>query len=307
MVLPNGLKKISNCRGGGMKILVIGGTRFFGIHMVNELIQNGHDVTIATRGQASDEYGDKVKRIYIERTDETSIRGALSGTHYDVVIDKISYCSNDIKYVMDSVDCDKYIHMSTTSVYESKHINTMETDFDGITKELIWCDRQAFPYEEIKRQAEYALWQQYSDRNWIAVRYPFVIGKDDYTERLLFYVEHVMKSIPMWIDNENEQMGFIRSDEAGKFMAFLVDKNIRGAINGSAEGTISIKEIIEYVERKTGKKAIIDRSGEAAPYNEESEYSINTEKAKALGFKFSSLRDWIYELLDYYIQSVEEN
>ena len=116
-----------------------------------------------------------------------------------------------------------------------------------------------------------------------------------------------MKSIPMWIDNENEQMGFIRSDEAGKFMAFLVDKNIRGAINGSAEGTISIKEIIEYVERKTGKKAIIDRSGEAAPYNEESEYSINTEKAKALGFKFSSLRDWIYELLDYYIQSVEEN
>lgn len=52
-------------------------------------------------------------------------------------------------------------------------------------KELIWCDRFAFPYEQIKRQAEYALWQKYSSRNWIAVRYPFVIGKDDYTKRLL--------------------------------------------------------------------------------------------------------------------------
>ncbi len=143
-----------------MKILVIGGTRFFGIHMVNELLAKGHDVTIATRGNASDEYGDRVKRIIIERTNEDSMKNAFKGRHYDVVI------------------------------------------------------------------------------------------------------------------------------------------------NGSSEGTISIKEIIEYVEKKTGTKAIIDKSGEIAPYNGEPEYSINTEKAKALGFRFSVLQDWIYGLLDYYIQSV---
>ena len=87
----------------------------------------------------------------------------------------------------------------------------------------------------------------YPERNWIAVRYPFAIGKDDYTKRLLFYVEHVMKSIPMYIDNLDCQMGFIRSDEAGKFMAYLVDKDFKGAINGSAEGTISLREIINSV------------------------------------------------------------
>ena len=43
-----------------MNILVSGGTRFFGIHMVNELLTAGHDVTIATRGKASDSFGDKV-------------------------------------------------------------------------------------------------------------------------------------------------------------------------------------------------------------------------------------------------------
>lgn len=43
-----------------MKILVIGGTKFFGIHMVNELLEKGHEVTIATRGLSSDEFGDKV-------------------------------------------------------------------------------------------------------------------------------------------------------------------------------------------------------------------------------------------------------
>lgn len=288
-----------------MKILVIGGTRFFGIHMVNELLAKGYDVTIATRGNASDEYGDRVGRIIIERTDEESMKNALGCKHYDVVIDKIAYCSNDIKYVMEAVDFDKYIHMSSTSVYEPKHMNTIESDFNGESKKIVWCDRKAFPYEEIKRQAEYALWQEYSDRNWIAVRYPFAIGKDDYTKRLLFYVEHTMKSIPMNIDNLDYQMGYIHSNEAGRFMAFLVDKNVTGAINGSSKGTISIKEIIEYVEKKTGTKAIINMAGENAPYNGEPEYSINTEKAEALGFRFSILNDWIYELLDYYIQLVK--
>lgn len=288
-----------------MKILVIGGTRFFGIHMVNELLTKGHDVTIATRGKASDEYGGRVRRITLERTDETSMKNALAGSYYDVVIDKIAYCSNDIRYVMEAVDCDKYIHMSSTSVYEPKHANTMESDFNGVSKKLVWCDRKAFPYEEIKRQAECALWQEYSDRNWIAVRYPFVIGKDDYTKRLFFYVENTMKAVPMNIDNLDAQMGFIRSDEAGRFLAFLADKDVRGAINGSSDGTISIREIIEYVEKRTGTKAIIDQKGENAPYNGEPEYSINTEKAESLGFRFSVLQDWIFELLDHYIQTVD--
>ena len=196
--------------------------------------------------------------------------------------------------------------MSSTSVYNPKHINTVEADFDGIENELIWCDRKSFPYEQIKRQAEYALWQKYPEKKWIAVRYPFAIGKDDYTKRLLFYVEHTMKSIPMNIDNVDYQMSYIRSDEAGKFLAFLVDKDVKGAINGASDGTISIKEIIEYVEEKTGARAIIDNSGEDAPYNGEPEYSICTDKAKELGYQFTELKDWIYELLDYYIQVVEE-
>ena len=113
----------------------------------------------------------------------------------------------------------------------------------------------------------------------------------------------------MHIDNLNCQMGFIRSDEAGRFLAFLADRandeetDIR-AINGCSAGTISLKEILDYVEKRTGKKAVIDSTGEAAPYNGEVEYSINTEKAEKLGFQFSNLYDWIYELLDYYIDDV---
>ena len=290
-----------------MNILVIGGTRFFGIPMVDKLLEAGHDVTIATRGLSPDSFGGRVKRIVFDRTDEKSVRDALSGRYFDVIIDKLAYWSNDIRSLMEAADFGRYIHMSTTAVYNPKHINTVESDFDGTAKELIWCGRPDFPYDEIKRQAECALWQKYPDRNWIAVRYPFVIGKDDYTKRLLFYVEHVMKSIPMYIDNVDCQMGFIRSDEAGKFMAFLAEKPFRGAVNGCSEGTISIREILDYVEQKTGKKAVLNAGGDAAPYNGEPEYSINTDLAASLGFRFSRLHDWIFELLDYYIEVLRQD
>lgn len=286
-----------------MNVLVIGGTRYFGIYLVRELLAQGHNVTIATRGNVKDGFGESVSRIIFERTKADSVKKALSGKFYDVVYDNIAYCSNDVKYVLDVIKCSKYIIMSSASVYE-KHWNIKEEDFKPLKKELIWCSRMDFPYEEIKRQAECALWQSYKNINAIAVRYPFVIGKDDYTKRLYFYIEHVIKEIPMYIDNIDCQIGFLRSDEAGKFMAFLVDKDYTGPINGSAYGTISIREILDYVMKKTGKKAVLDEDGEKAPYNGEAEYSINTNKAEKIGYKFSSLKDWVYELIDYYIEMV---
>ena len=287
-----------------MKILVIGGTRFFGIHTVNELLNNGHDVTIATRGQAPDSFAHRVSRVSLERTDPKSMEKALKDKYFDVVIDKIAYCSNDIKYALDVLHCEQYIHMSSTAVYSPKHLDTKEKEFTGLEQPTIWCSRNDFPYDEIKRQAEYALWQTSPHFNTIAVRYPFVIGQDDYTNRLLFYIENTLKERPMNIDNLHAQMSFIRSDEAGRLMAFLVGKSLTGPINGSSNGTISIGEILDYIKLKTGKEAIITPSGIIAPYNGEVEYSINTDRAKSLGFEFTNLKDWIFDLIDYYIEQV---
>lgn len=290
-----------------MKILVIGGTKFFGIPMVNALLEQGHDVTIATRGNIDGGFENKVSYIKVDRTNSESMKNAFTGKHFDVVIDKIAYCSNDIKCALDVLDCDKYIYMSTTAVYEPKHMNTLESDYNPTIKPVVWCHRGDFPYAEIKRQAENALYQVYPNQKSVAVRYPFVIGKDDYTKRLLFYVEHTMRGLPMHIDNVDCQMGFIDSKEAGEFIAYLVDKNFTGTVNGCNAGTVSLREIIEYVEEKCGVKAVLSPDGDKAPYNGEPEYSINTELAKELGFEFSELKDWIWELVDYYIEGVEND
>lgn len=287
-----------------MKILVIGGTRFFGVHMVNELLSMGHQVTIATRGLTKDSFGDSVERIVLDHNNPESMKNALAGLYYDVVIDKVAYCSNDIKYAMDAINCDKYIYMSSTAIYELDHKDVKEDEFDGYAGELVWCNRPDYSYGEVKKQAEYALWQKYGYKQWVAVRYPYVVGEDDYTKRLLFYVENTIKGNPMYIDNIDSQMSFIKSDEAGKFMAGLIDKDFIGAVNGCSYGTISIREILDYVSKKTGKLAILSDDGEVAPYNGTKDHSVNIDRASELGYKFSDIEDWIYKLIDNYIEMV---
>lgn len=284
-----------------MDILVVGGTRFMGKHLVNELLVKRHNVTIATRGISRDNFSNNINRIKFDRLNEQSIKDNFCGKHYDVVYDSLAYCSNDIKILLDNISCNKYITISTTAVYDN-HINTLETEFNPLTKTLIWCGREDFPYDEIKRQAECALFQKYSNIPSVAVRFPFVIGEDDYTKRLYFYVDHIINKKPMFIDNIDIQMAFVRSDEAGKFLAFFADNEFTGVINGSSKGTISINYIANYVKSKTGCEAILTADGEKAPYNGESEYSINTDKANSLGYKFTPLKEWVYNLIDKYIK-----
>jgi nucleoside-diphosphate-sugar epimerase len=88
------------------------------------------------------------------------------------------------------------------------------------------------------------------------------------------------------------------------FMAFLTDIDYLGPINGSSHETISLREILNYITEMTGKEAVLLEDGEKAPYNSEPEYSINTSRAEKLGFNFSNLKDWIYKLIGYYIETV---
>ena len=281
-----------------MKILVVGGTRFFGIPMVNALLFNNHEVTIATRGLTKDPFGNRVKRILFDRRNPDSVKEAFKDTHFDVVIDKIAYSSNDVKRLLDVVSCDRYILMSSTAVYDPLHMNTLENEFDGHDIKLQWLEREDAPYSVGKQQAEAALCQAYEQIKWTSVRYPVVLGMDDYTKRMEFYVEHISKQKPMNIDNLESPMSFICSREAGEFLAWLVEHDVEGPINGASAGTVSLGSIIAYIEHALGKKAVLSKDGDDAPYNGTPTFCINTERAQNYGYEFENINNWIFHLLD---------
>lgn len=290
-----------------MNILIIGGTRFFGVHLVESLLKDGHEVTILTRGNTRDSFGNKVKRLLLDRTDIDSLSYNLAGKEYDVVYDNIAYCSNDVKKLLDSVKCDRYIVTSSASIYSNWHMDMKEEEFNPLTHPLKWCDRIDDTYDEIKRQVECATFTEYKEIPSVAVRFPFVIGEDDYTKRLYFYVEHVVKEIPMKVDNIESSICYVDSKEAGSFLAWLALQPHTGSINGCNYGTKKISEVIDYVKDKTGKLPIFHEDGDEGPYNGAESFSLSTDKCNQWGYEFTDLNDWINKLIDSFIEMASKS
>ncbi|SEM13022.1 MULTISPECIES: NAD-dependent epimerase/dehydratase family protein [unclassified Butyrivibrio] len=281
-----------------MKILVVGGTRYFGIPMVNSLLQKGHEITIATRGNSKPDFEASVDYVVMDRMDSQSVNEALGGRHFDLIIDKIAYSSKDVKALLENVTCDRYIQMSTCSVYPKDHPDITEDEFPSEKYELHWIDRIK-DYQETKRQAERAVFEFMDPENISFVRYPIVMGENDYTGRLDFYIEHIRDQKPMNIDDYDKEMAFIYEKDAGEFMAYLADHFIAGPVNGCSKATVKISEIIRYIEKGLGKNAVISEQGDAAPYNGlENTRSFSTEKAESTGYGFRELGDWLYPLMD---------
>lgn len=273
-----------------MNVLVMGGTRFFGVYLVKSLLEAGHTVTIATRGQRGDGFGEDVGRIIVDRTDENAMKKAFDGKYFDVVCDNICYCANDLMRILDSCGCGRYVLTSTSAVYDRLVPNTKEDDFKPEECEEFRCEREDFDYGKVKRSAEIMLFKKYSRINACAVRFPVVIGKEDHTRRFAFYVDAVKNGTPFYCDNADNFVSKIDAETAGNFLAFMAENDFCGSINAACDGTFSIGEIIDKSEEKYGRKAVRDKNGAASPYNGEPDFWLNTEKAKALGFVFPQIR-----------------
>lgn len=189
------------------------------------------------------------------------------------------------------------------AVYEPA-LSLKEDDFDSYQYPIVYGDRKDFSYEEGKRLAEAVLFT-YATFPVIAVRFPVVIGENDYTKRLQFYVDHIVKQTPFGVEDIEGRMSFIHEKEAGDFLAWLSTIETEGPINACSNDTISMREVIEYIEEHTGIRAYIETKRDPiAPYNEILNCTLDNTKAKELGFRFNWVKTNINDVLQYYIEQL---
>ncbi|GMR63928.1 NAD-dependent epimerase/dehydratase family protein [Bacillus sp. MN7755] len=288
------------------KVLVLGGTRFFGKHLVEALLQDGHDVTIATRGITEDSFGSAVKRLIVDREDEEQLTEHLKDKSYDIVYDNLCYSSNAANIICEVLEgkTKKYIMTSSMAVYEPA-LNLSEEDFNPYEYEIAYGDRNDFSYSEGKRLAEAVLFQK-ATFPVVAVRFPVVIGENDYTKRLQFYVEHIVRQEPVAVNHLDGELSFIHEEEAGQFLAWCGTESIEGPINACSHGVVSTGGIIHFIEENTGIKALLQEVGDhVAPYNEVINCTLYNGKANELGFPFRELKVEIAKVLCYYIRAMK--
>ncbi|MBP2000933.1 nucleoside-diphosphate-sugar epimerase [Paenibacillus shirakamiensis] len=283
------------------KILILGGTRFFGKRLVELLQQEGsHEITVATRGHNIPDIGPSIKHVIIDRTRPEDIKRVAQLEKWDCVYDNICYSSNEALASVKAFQSQpiRYILTSTLSVYDPEQELLREDRFDPYSYPIQMGDKDQFSYQEGKRQAE-AVFAQRADFAFTATRIPIVLGPDDYTRRLHWHVERVQRGLPIGIPNLDAHMSFIHAEEVASFLRWLGNPQsiqVVGPVNASAQGQMSIREILSQVERIAHIQAKITnefKNEDASPFGIPDNWVMDTTKASQAGFKFSHLADWL--------------
>jgi nucleoside-diphosphate-sugar epimerase len=287
------------------KILVLGGTRFFGKRLVGHwAAQESVEVTVASRRNITSSFGSEVSHIILDRENEASLRHVAELEQWDVVYDQICYSAEAALAATNVFEgrVKRYILASSLSVYDAGTQGDEgfhEEDYDPYTYPIRYAGDEEVSYQEGKRQAEAVLIQK-ATFPVATVRFPIVLGMDDYTRRLHFHIEHVQQGLPIGLPNPEANIGFIHSSEAARFLAWLGNAEINGPVNAASSGTISINELIGKIEDVVGKRGIIRPEAEkehSSPFGITSSWYMNTGKAAEAGFAFDSLEEWFPRLV----------
>ncbi|MDM5249780.1 NAD-dependent epimerase/dehydratase family protein [Lysinibacillus sp. G4S2] len=293
-----------------MNILILGGTRFFGKKLVELCLQNGHSVTILTRGQSGNPFGTKVKQLVVNRDDAVALSQALSSTTWDIVYDNICYSPNEAHQICEILEgkTKKLVFTSTLSTCEIDGTVKTEEDFNPYDYKVQMGNREDFSYGEGKRQAEAVIFKE-ATFPVVAVRFPIVMGVNDYTRRLHFHVERILQEQPISFPNIEAKMSFITDDEAAAFLYFAGITPIEGPYNATATDAISLKDLMGLIEEASGKYAKISLVGgdekSLSPYGIPADWYMSTTKAEAAGFTFSQLHDWLPALVKTLVKELQ--
>ncbi|TDL67519.1 NAD-dependent epimerase/dehydratase family protein [Rhodococcus qingshengii] len=284
--------------------LILGGTQFVGKRLVQLLVNEGVEVTIATRGLTPDSFGNQVTRLIMNREDAESMDQAFKDKEWDVVFDQTCYSSQEALDTLKALNgkVKKYIFTSSQAVYDFG-TNCTEESFNPMEFQPVLKSRRDYigyvGYQEAKRAAEAILFQN-ADFPVTAVRFPIIIGKDDYTNRLNFHVEHVKEGKAMFIEHPNFRYSFIDSGEAASFLLSMAKSDYHGPINPGSEEDISLSELNGLMEELIGTKAILSVDGDPSTYNLPGSWSVNTSLAQSMGFSFTSLKRLLENLIHHY-------
>lgn len=296
------------------KVLVLGGTQYFGKKLVEKLIENGDEVTIATRGSKRDPFGKKVKRLIIDREKKETMAAAFEGKEWDLVYDQSCFSPMEARDTADALKgkVGRYIFTSTQAVYEFGTLHP-EGNFNAYTYPVTYKSRKDYPgyegYKEAKRASE-AVLHQLGYFEVVSVRFPIVVSEDDYTERLKFHVDKVISGQPIGIPNPDLRYSFIHAEEAGSFLLEIGNSDFEGPINPGSAGDISLQELVEKIARMANKEVILEDSTETgivSPYALPGSWSIDTSLAADLGYKFTNLTQLLDQLIGFYIQQNDLN
>ncbi|ELY68527.1 NAD-dependent epimerase/dehydratase family protein [Natrinema versiforme] len=176
--------------------LVIGGTRFIGRHLVEDLLEHEYDVTIFNRGNSENPFADDDRVAHVEgdRTNDTALESAAMTVDPDAVFDCVAYHPKDVHAATRIFDdCEAYVYVSSGAAYGAEEIPKREdeTTLEPCSAEQA-TDDTFETYGNRKAEGDRAVFAAADNGiRAMAVRPPIVYGPHDHTERLDWWIDRV--------------------------------------------------------------------------------------------------------------------
>jgi len=216
-----------------MRILIIGGTRFLGRHLVEAALDHRHEVTLFNRGKSNPDIFPQLETILGDREKDVN---KLQDRIWDAVIDVAGYVPRIVRLSAEVLEPNvrRYVFISTISVYadfkkagidESYPVGKLEDEtVEEITGET---------YGPLKVLCERAVHDIYGERALI-VRPGLIVGPHDPTDRFTYWPVRVARGGDV-LAPQKPEVGtqIIDVRDLAEFIIKLTEENAAGVYNAT--------------------------------------------------------------------------
>jgi len=299
-----------------MDLLVLGGTRFVGRHLVTAALDRGHRVTLFNRGKSGPRLFPGVENL---RGDRDGGLSTLRDQHWDAVVDTCGYVPRVVRasaeLLADAVD--RYVFVSSISVYdesllpgadESAPVATIEDEsVEEITGET---------YGALKALCERAAEEAMPGRV-VNVRSGLIVGPYDPTGRFAYWPLRTARGGEVLAPgNPDRPVQFVDVRDLGRWLVTMAEEGEPGVYNATGpESTLTMGGLLEACAEAAGndvrfiwvddnflEKRNVEPFVELPLWLPERYAGFNTvdnSRTVAAGLQFRPLEETVRDVLEY--------
>ncbi|WP_135230619.1 NAD-dependent epimerase/dehydratase family protein [Deinococcus fonticola] len=216
-----------------MRILVLGGARLVGRHIVEALVAAGHEVTMLSRGQTQADLPAAVERLLGDRNDGAPGLSALAGRSWDACVDVSGYTPRQVRASAEFLKgrVGRYVFISTVSVYaEQNRHPILETDplLPPAAEDVTEVTGET--YGPLKVTCEAIVQEVYEDACTI-LRPQLVTGPHDGTRRYSYWPDRAAREGTMLAAGKDDSIQVIDARDIAQFVVKVIQDDIGGVFN----------------------------------------------------------------------------
>ncbi len=312
-----------------MKLLIIGGTRFLGRHLVTAALARGHEVTLFNRGNQSIQAD--VETIEGDRHTELH---KLKGRRWDAVIDTCGHLPRAVRAAAEALSdsVNRYVFISSQNAYANVSVPDIAEDYPlaTLTDEQLdqanAIDTKGQPnygplYGGLKALCEQAAQEVMPDRV-LVLRPGLIVGPYDYSDRFTYWVVRVAAGGEVLAPGRPERfVQFIDARDLAEWTIVMCERSAAGAYNTHGRpNTLTMQGLLDECKSVSESDARFVWASEefllehqvaawsemplwlpedAAPHLRGFMF-ISPQKAIADGLRFRSVGDTIRDTLAWY-------